>query len=63
MKQYPVLTIGLVFRRARQGQCILANFFDVHQLIALFELGSILEGIAHTLADFEVSEVNGIEGQ
>ena len=47
----------------RRLQCILANFFDVHQLIALFELGSILEGIAHTLADFEVSEVNGIEGQ
>ena len=62
-KQHPILTIRLVFRSSRQGQRILAYFFDVHQLMVLFELGAVLEGITHTLADFKIAEVNGIEGQ
>lgn len=61
-KQHPILTIRLVFRCARQGQRILAYFFDIHKLMTLFELGTVLAGITHTLANFKIAEVNVIEG-
>ena len=31
--------------------------------MALFELGAVLEGVAHTLANFKVAEMYGVEGQ
>ena len=31
--------------------------------MALFKLGSVLEGVAHTLANFKVAEMYGVEGQ
>ena len=62
-KQHPVLTVCLIFRGSRQGQRIRAYFFNVHQLIALFELRSILEGVAHALANLKIAKVDGIERQ
>ena len=62
-EQNTALTVCLVFCCSRQGQRILAYFFDVHQLMTLFELGTVFKGIAHTLADFKIAEVNGIKCQ